>query len=46
MSKPKDRRENPLPKVFTAEETKTAYLCGCKQTGNPAFCDGTHATLD
>lgn len=32
------------PVRFTVEEKKTAYLCGCKQTGTPPFCDGTHAT--
>lgn len=33
------------PKKFVAEETKTAYMCQCKATGNPGFCDGSHKTL-
>lgn len=33
------------PKVFVAEETKTAYMCTCKMTKNPGFCDGTHKNL-
>lgn len=35
-----------VPKVFVAEETKTAYLCNCKYTANPAFCDGSHKNLE
>lgn len=34
------------PLVFVAEETKTSYLCGCKYTANPPFCDGAHASLE
>lgn len=34
------------PKVFVAEETKTAYMCQCKATNNPGFCDGAHKTLE
>lgn len=30
------------PLRFKAEETGTAFLCGCKQTYNPPYCDGTH----
>lgn len=33
------------PKVFKAEETKTAYLCQCKATNNPGMCDGTYNSL-
>jgi len=33
------------PKVFKAEETKTAYMCTCKHTKNPGFCDGSHSSL-
>ena len=33
------------PKVFVAEETKTAHMCQCKATGNPGFCDGAHKSL-
>jgi CDGSH-type Zn-finger protein len=34
-----------VPLVFTAEETKDAWMCQCKHTGTPPFCDGTHETL-
>ena len=34
-----------VPKVFVAEESKTAYLCNCKHTANPGFCDGSHNKL-
>jgi CDGSH-type Zn-finger protein len=27
---------------FTAEETGEVWLCNCKQTSTPPFCDGTH----
>ncbi|HTB35019.1 MAG TPA: CDGSH iron-sulfur domain-containing protein [bacterium] len=27
------------------EEKKTVYLCQCKHSKNPPFCDGTHKTL-
>ena len=27
------------------EKEGTIALCGCKQTGNPPFCDGTHSSL-
>jgi CDGSH-type Zn-finger protein len=30
------------PKAFQVEEEKTYFLCNCKQTSNPPFCDGTH----
>lgn len=30
------------PIVFYAPETKEVWLCNCKQTKNPPFCDGTH----
>jgi len=33
------------PMVFTAAETKTAFLCQCKHTKNPPYCDGTHKSL-
>ena len=28
------------PVVFTAEKTETVWLCGCKHTQQPPFCDG------
>lgn len=30
---------------FVAEESGDAYLCQCKQTANPPFCDGKHANI-
>ncbi len=30
---------------FNAEKEGTAYLCGCKQSKNGAFCDGSHKSL-
>jgi CDGSH-type Zn-finger protein len=31
--------------AFTAEESKTAYLCGCKHSKNAPYCDGAHKAL-
>lgn len=33
------------PLVFTAEETKSAWFCRCKQTCNAPNCDGSHNKL-
>ena len=33
------------PLMFTAERTETALLCGCKDTGDPPYCDGSHLLL-
>ncbi len=33
------------PLKFVAEESKTVYMCQCKATGNPGFCDGSHKQL-
>ena len=33
------------PLVFTAGESKEAWLCQCKHAGNVPDCDGTHKTL-
>ncbi|NLZ34885.1 MAG: CDGSH iron-sulfur domain-containing protein [Clostridiales bacterium] len=30
------------PMYFDAEKDGIAYLCGCKKTKNPPYCDGTH----
>lgn len=39
----KHKGQGMAPAVFVAEETKTAYMCTCKLTGNPnGFCDGSH----
>ena len=32
------------PVVFTAEETKKVFLCGCKTSKTP-ICDGSHNSL-
>lgn len=34
------------PLVFTAEETKTAWFCRCKQTCSAPNCDGSHNKLN
>ena len=31
-----------MPKKFTAEEDGDGFLCLCKQTKTPPFCDGSH----
>jgi CDGSH-type Zn-finger protein len=31
--------------VFKAEETKTAFMCNCKHSSKPQFCDGSHTQL-
>jgi CDGSH-type Zn-finger protein len=31
--------------LFSIEEKQEAFLCQCKHTKNPPFCDGTHKTL-
>jgi CDGSH-type Zn-finger protein len=31
--------------MFTAERTELALLCGCKDTGDPPYCDGSHLLL-
>ncbi len=33
------------PLIFTAERTELVLLCGCKDTGDPPFCDGSHMML-
>jgi len=33
------------PCQFTLSETQKAWLCGCKQTGSPPYCNGTHKKL-
>jgi CDGSH-type Zn-finger protein len=33
------------PKKFTLPEAKKVWLCNCKQTKNPPFCDGSHKAL-
>jgi CDGSH-type Zn-finger protein len=30
---------------FTSEEKQKIWLCGCKQTKNPPYCDGSHTRL-
>jgi CDGSH-type Zn-finger protein len=33
------------PTIFIAEKSETVWLCGCKRTMQPPFCDGSHETL-
>ncbi|WP_297459653.1 CDGSH iron-sulfur domain-containing protein [Ferrovum sp.] len=33
------------PRQFVAEQDETLYICGCGQSFNSPFCDGTHKTL-
>ncbi|MFM7390805.1 MAG: CDGSH iron-sulfur domain-containing protein [Vampirovibrionales bacterium] len=34
------------PKLVHVTETpETVYFCTCKQTKNPPFCDGSHASV-
>jgi CDGSH-type Zn-finger protein len=30
---------------ITFDETKEVWLCNCKQTKNPPYCDGSHHAL-
>ena len=30
----------------TPAKAEKVYLCGCKMTKNPPFCDGTHKNID
>ena len=42
MSIKKPVQKNPY--IIKGEKKKYAW-CACKQTGNPPYCDGTHAKL-
>ncbi len=33
------------PLRFEAKKTGDVYLCMCKQTKNPPYCDGAHKSL-
>lgn len=33
------------PKKIELTEKKKVALCGCRQTKNPPYCDGSHAKL-
>jgi len=33
------------PVKFGVAKAEKLWLCGCKHTRNPPFCDGTHKTL-
>jgi CDGSH-type Zn-finger protein len=33
------------PVVWTQDESKTVFLCGCKHSGKGQYCDGTHKSL-
>ncbi len=30
---------------LSSKKTETAFLCQCKRTNNPPYCDGTHRDL-
>ncbi len=30
---------------FSVDETKEVWLCNCKHTKNPPYCDGSHKSL-
>ena len=34
-----------LKQLFELAEDKTVAICQCKRTGNPPYCDGSHAKL-
>jgi len=34
-----------VPVKFTVTAAEKKWLCGCKRTKNPPYCDGTHKTL-
>ena len=33
------------PVRYEAAESAIVYFCGCKHTGKPVLCDGSHARL-
>jgi CDGSH-type Zn-finger protein len=33
------------PVIFTQPKDETVFFCGCKRTGKPPMCDGTHKSL-
>jgi 2-polyprenyl-6-methoxyphenol hydroxylase-like FAD-dependent oxidoreductase len=33
------------PVMFTTKKTETVIFCGCKETGDAPFCNGTHNVL-
>ena len=33
------------PRKFTLTEAKKVWLCNCKHSNNPPFCDGSHSKL-
>ncbi|XP_047222400.1 CDGSH iron-sulfur domain-containing protein 3, mitochondrial-like isoform X1 [Girardinichthys multiradiatus] len=38
----KTRAQGMTPLRFVPEKDSTVWLCGCKHTNNPPYCDGTH----
>ena len=34
------------PLTFTAQKTGRAYICMCKHTKNPPYCDASHNAFD
>ncbi|KAK6300412.1 hypothetical protein J4Q44_G00285100 [Coregonus suidteri] len=38
----KTKAQGLMPLRFVPEKDSKAWLCGCKYTANPPYCDGTH----
>ena len=34
-----------VPTKYTADDSKSVFFCGCKQSKNRPLCDGSHKSL-